>query len=163
MQASTRRNLCDAIVLSLSVLVTCAVLIPEVFADGKTFPVTDEAYKTECGSCHVAYPPQLLPGSSWQAVMAGLEKHFGTEAGLDAQVSAHIASYLESNAGWNRARPGARTLLRIIETDWFRREHDEVSGSAWRNPIVKTPANCGACHTRADRGDYSERSVRVPQ
>ena len=28
---------------------------------------------------------------------------------------------------------------------------------------VKTPANCGACHTTAERGDFSERGVRVPR
>ena len=42
------------------------------------------AYVQECGSCHVPYPPGLLPNESWQRLMANLPQHFGTDASLDA-------------------------------------------------------------------------------
>ena len=29
-------------------------------------------WRTECGECHLAYPPAMLPAASWQAVMGGL-------------------------------------------------------------------------------------------
>jgi hypothetical protein len=37
-------------------------------------------YKDECGSCHFAYPPTMLPAASWERVMAGLGAHFGDNA-----------------------------------------------------------------------------------
>ena len=59
---------------------------------------THPAYRNECGSCHVAFPPGLLPASSWRAVMGGLERHFGSDASLDAQTAADITRYLSTNA-----------------------------------------------------------------
>ena len=50
-------------------------------ASGPKLPqATNAAWKAECGSCHAAYPPGLLPAPSWRAVMAGLDRHFGTDA-----------------------------------------------------------------------------------
>src|SRR5512145_8689 len=123
-------------------------------ADQEVFDLTNRLYRDECGSCHVAYPPPLLPKASWQAIIAGLDKHFGTDATLDAKAAKEIQAYLEANAGRQRAR--GKPPLRIAETPWFREEHDEVPGSVWRGSAVKSAANCGACHTRADDGDYSE-------
>ena len=40
-------------------------------------------YAQECSACHVAYPAGFLPAASWQRVMAGLGKHYGTDASLD--------------------------------------------------------------------------------
>ena len=31
--------------------------------------VTNPVYVEECGSCHMAYPPGLLPALSWQKIM----------------------------------------------------------------------------------------------
>ena len=53
--------------------------------------------------------------------------------------------------------------LRITETGWFRHEHDEVPAGIWKRPAVKSAANCAACHTRADAGDFSERNIRIPR
>lgn len=118
------------------------------------------SYTAECGSCHIAYPPQLLSASGWHRLMAGLDKHFGTDASVDAATSRVISSYLGANAGSER-RFGANSL-RISETAWFRREHDEVPAWAWKSPQTKSAANCPACHVQADRGDFSEHGVRLP-
>lgn len=64
----------------------------------------DSVYIKECGSCHLAYPPNLLPKESWQLIMAGLEDHFGENAALDAPMAAHIASYLEAAQPENSRR-----------------------------------------------------------
>ena len=42
-------------------------------ADGHRYQATDPVWKAECGSCHIAYPPALLPAASWRAVMSGLD------------------------------------------------------------------------------------------
>lgn len=116
-------------------------------AEGVRLP-PDAAYAAECGSCHVAYPPQLLPAGSWRALMARLDRHFGNDASLDAKTQAAIGRYLDTHAGRRAAPAGAQP--RITETRWFRKEHrNEI-------PAGKNPADCGACHKGAEKGIYDD-------
>ena len=125
-------------------------------------------YISECGSCHVAFPPSLLAADSWRAVMAGLDKHFGSDASLDAATVREIETFLTANAG-SRKTLGAdgKPLLRITETTWFQKEHreghDGLRAGVFHSDAVKTSANCSACHRNAADGDYSERSILIPQ
>lgn len=130
-------------------------------ADERRAAPADPSYVAECGSCHPAYPPGLLSAASWGRVMQGLDKHFGSDASVDAATHAHIDRYLRDHAG--PERKFGTSALRISETRWFRKEHDEVPVGAWTSAAVKSAANCGACHLGADRGDYGERMVRVPR
>lgn len=122
-------------------------------------------YQTECSaSCHVAFPAKMLPASAWREIMGGLNKHFGTNATLDAAQHKEILNYLEANAGRRAARtPDGQDTLRITKTRWFIHEHDEVANRVWSYPSVKSPANCAACHTKADEGSYRERDIRTPR
>ena len=49
----------------------------------------------ECGACHLAYPPRFLPAESWREMMSGLDKHFGSDASLDAETAREISIFLE--------------------------------------------------------------------
>jgi nitrate/TMAO reductase-like tetraheme cytochrome c subunit len=131
-------------------------------ADSHFSSAKNPTWQAECASCHVAYPPSMLPAESWRAVMAGLDKHFGVDASVDAKTAAEIGAFLERNAGRSRG-PGAKPGLRITETAWFRHEHDEVGTAVWKSPKVKSPANCAACHGGAEQGNFSEHNVRVPR
>ena len=132
-------------------------------ADSEVFPVTNASYKSECGSCHVAYPPQLLDAPSWQAIMTTLDRHFGTDASLDARTADEIRAYLSANARRKPTSPPPTSPPRITQTRWFVGEHDEVPPALWKSEAVRSPANCGACHTRAEQGDFSERTLRLPK
>ena len=132
------------------------------YADGGTLSVPgNPKWKEECGSCHIAYPPQLLTASSWQRLMGGLDKHFGVNATMpDARDSKDILDFLQRNAG-----SGGRftaSSLRISDTPWFSREHREVSNRTWSNPAIKSRSNCTSCHVNAERGDWSERGIHMP-
>ncbi|MDD5299790.1 MAG: diheme cytochrome c [Gallionella sp.] len=120
-------------------------------------------FQQECSSCHIAYAPGLLPAESWRKVMNGLDKHFGSDASLDAQDNKEITAFLVSNASnrWS----ASTSPLRISETAWFKRKHDghEIDPAVWKNPKVKSPANCGACHPQAERGNFNERDIRIPK
>ncbi|MCC6302990.1 MAG: diheme cytochrome c [Gammaproteobacteria bacterium] len=136
-------------------------------------PVTDPVYLRECGDCHLAYPPGLLPARSWQAIMNGLEDHFGDNAALDATTQGQLLDYLTRNsadhADYPRSRKIARqltagdTLLRISELPFFRSEHDELTPAMVRdNPEVGSFSRCNACHRRAEQGSFREHEIDIP-
>ena len=132
-----------------------------VYAEGGNLSVPNNPkWKSECGSCHIAYPPQLLGAENWQQLMGGLDKHFGANAMLDAKDNREILDFLQHYAG-SGAKHSASSL-RISETPWFTREHHEVSNKTWANPAVKSRSNCVACHVHGERGDWSERGIRMP-
>lgn len=130
-------------------------------------------WQQECGSCHLAYPPSLLPRASWQRMMSGLDSHFGENAGLDPATQADILRFLEANAADSgSSRMGDKVMrrmdtktapLRITETAWFVRKHDEVPRATWSRKSVGSAANCAACHRQAERGQFDDDSVRIPK
>jgi cytochrome c553 len=121
------------------------------------------SYEQECGACHVAFPPGLLPASSWQRLSANLGKHYGVDASLDGAVAKEISTWLLANAGTNRRVAEAPPDDRISRSAWFVRQHDEVSARTWKLPAVKSAANCSACHPKAQQGDFDEHAVRIPR
>lgn len=136
-------------------------------------PVKNERYASECGACHFAYQPGLLPARSWLRLMCNLDNHFGDNAELAADTRDKLRDYLVANAadrsGARRSQKIAGSVspdeapLRITETRYIRAKHGEIPVRYIKdNPEVKSLSNCTACHQRAGRGDYSERSVRIP-
>ncbi len=117
-------------------------------------------YQAECGSCHLAFPPRLLPEGSWRAMLQALDQHFGVNAEVDAATRQQLEGYLRANAG--RPRPGP-TRLRITEQSWWVHEHDEVSTATFARPAVLRASNCAACHLDADQGTFRERWVKIPR
>ena len=133
----------------------------------------DPTYKAECGSCHMVFPPGLLPTRSWVKMMGGLKDHFGENATLDKETADKVQKFLTENAAdrstLQRAQkiaksvPGSETPLRITETLYFKRQHHEVGKKIWLRKSVGSPANCAACHSRAEQGVFSEDEVRIPR
>jgi len=119
-------------------------------------------YTQECAACHVAYPPGLLPAPSWQRIMGRLDKHYGTDASLDAASVQQISGWLQANAGTSRRGRDEPPQDRITRSAWFVREHDEVPAEVWKRASIKSAANCAACHSGAAQGNYSEHGVRIP-
>jgi hypothetical protein len=154
-------------------LLGAAVLCSAVLAEPRKFPpVTDAAYLKECGSCHMAFPPQLLPARSWQRVMGSLEAHFGDSAKLDSSTHSKIGDYLSSNSA-DKARNaesmaimasmrGGETPERISKVPYIEGLHAAVLDPRWNGtPRPKTLAECPVCHYRADTGDFFERRFKV--
>lgn len=133
-------------------------------------PVNNTLYKQECGSCHMAYQPGLLPAQSWKRMMSGLEDHFGENAELNAEDVKTILDYLQTDAAdksnYGRsaafARKNKEGNLRISESNYFIRKHDDVPERFIRHDKVGSWSNCIACHVSADKGVYDEHDVRIP-
>lgn len=160
MDATPCRSRCNATMA----LVTIALLASIATASGaKLAPATNAQWESECASCHVAYPPRMLPASSWRAIMNGLNRHFGADASVDAATAESIRTFLETRASRDRGAPSATPVLRITETPRFVARHDEIPAAVWRSKNVKSPANCGACHAGAERGYFSDDDVHIPR
>ena len=136
-------------------------------------PVQNETYRSECGDCHFAYQPGLLPQRAWERIMASLDEHYGDDASLDETQAAEIRSYLLDNAAdradLSRSRAFATgseagdALPRITNTGYFRREHYEIPARFVQgNTEVGSFSNCQACHRSADAGVYNEHQVVIP-
>jgi hypothetical protein len=130
--------------------------------NGRSVPLLP-LYKQECAACHVAYSPTLMPAASWIRIMANLPKHFGTDASLDATTLKELSGWIGANAGTYKRVSEEPPHDRITRTAWFDRKHREVAAVTWKLPAVKSAANCGACHTKADSGDFNERNIRTPR
>ncbi len=135
--------------------------------------VINAKWKAECSSCHMLYLPGLLPARSWTKMMTGLDKHFGENAELDAATQKEITDFLVQNsADKSMNRRGSKILggigkndapLRISETTYFIRKHDEVSAATYKRKAIGSAANCLACHKGAEQGNFSEHEVRIPK
>jgi hypothetical protein len=135
--------------------------------------VTNPVYKDECGSCHMAYPPGLLPAKSWEKVMSSLEDHFGDNAELEVNSHKEITDFLVSNSAdksdYRRSRRFASSngsgniVTRITETPYFKHEHDEVPARmVTGNKEVNSFSNCNTCHRKADQASFRERDISIP-
>jgi cytochrome c553 len=139
------------------------VMSMPVFAAKMTMPSdVPTAYESECASCHMAYPPSLLGQKNWQNIMSGLDKHFGTDASIDANAQSEITQWLVKNAAVRQKYSALAPGNRITKSAWFIREHDEVRADVWKREGVKSAANCLACHADASTGGFSESNIRIP-
>jgi nitrate/TMAO reductase-like tetraheme cytochrome c subunit len=125
--------------------------------------VVNSTWAEECGSCHLAFPPQVLPARSWRKMMDNLEDHFGSDASLDVVEANEISKFLTKNSSKKRVRFSGESTLRNTDTRHFVSEHDEISSRTWNNPKVKTAANCSACHRGAEQGNFDEDNVKIPR
>jgi hypothetical protein len=117
-------------------------------------PVANEAAKRECGACHIAYQPQLLPAEAWRRLFDDLDKHFGTDASLEEPVRQELLDYYVAQAG--RFAGASPPSPRITEAPWWVREHRELRAATWSKPEVKFKGNCTACHRQAEQGIYED-------
>jgi hypothetical protein len=138
-------------------------------------PVTDPTYQAECGDCHLAYQPGLLPARSWDALLdsTALRHHFGVSAEIDPArlraLRSYALAYAADHSYYKRSRKIAVAAesgpapLRITSVLPIQRIHQGIP-AAWvtGNPDVKSLAQCDACHTQAAQGVYDNDTVNIP-
>ena len=147
-------------------LVSFGLSSSAAWADGdlKRMPAgAPKAFQAECASCHTAYSPKLLPAASWARIMDKLDKHYGLNATLSAEETADIKRWLMDNAATKSKRLEEPPQDRITESAWFKKEHRRISKATWAKPTVKSPSNCAACHTQADKGRFDDDNIRIPR
>lgn len=113
-------------------------------------------YVEECGSCHVPYPPQRMTQAGWETQMRNLKQHYGTDASVDETAHKAISAYLMADASTKEKNAPTEATARLTKTRWFIKEHGAIP------PKGQSFSNCSGCHTQAEKGDYSERTLKTP-
>ncbi len=129
-------------------------------------------WREECGACHLAFHPSLLPVRSWKAMMEDQSSHFDEDLFLEQEAIDKIETFLAENAAeqalteaaWkiNRNIPKTETPLRITETQYWIDKHKQISDEIWRDPKVNDNVNCAACHLDAEAGTFEDAAMRIP-
>ena len=135
-------------------------------------PVSNPEYATQCGSCHFAYQPELLPSGSWRKILAGLEQHFGEEVIIDEESKKEITDYFSSHGAETSSAKlavkimkdlGDQTPFRITDISYIREKHDDVLPRILKQEVgVGSLSHCQACHQTAQEGNYDEDEVVIP-
>lgn len=131
----------------------------------------DKVYAQECGACHVAYHPSLLPAATWNAIMDGLAQHFGEDAELDPAKAQAIRTYLLANAAEHYdtlaahvfTQPDPADPLRITATAFWTRRHASLPPQVFSSKPVGGRGQCDACHQDAASGRFNPLAILVPQ
>jgi hypothetical protein len=134
--------------------------------------VNNLMYKENCGTCHFAYQPELLPSGSWAKILTDLAGHFGEAVQLDPESKKIIAEYLKKNAADYSSTKlsakiiksiGTQTPQRITEIPYIQKNHHEISQDVVKRESIGSLSNCLACHTTAEKGIYDDDNVTIPR
>lgn len=146
--------------------------VPHVAFVGAKLP-DNVQWREECGGCHLAFHPSLLPARSWQKMMAEQDKHFGTDLALDDATNKALLDFMVNNAAEKSTREAAVKIngsikpgdvpLRITETPYWVKKHQDIAESDWRSTKVKSKVNCGACHLDAEAGTFEDAAMHIPR
>ena len=135
-------------------------------------PADNPVYAEQCGACHFAYPPGLLPSVSWREILSNLEDHHGVEVALETQARETLSRYLEANAADKSTSRRAAKLVkslkgkapaRITETPYIRHKHDDIPPETFKRKSVGSFSNCTACHPGAQDGEFDDDLVAIPE
>lgn len=135
-------------------------------ARAETFPVIDDPIVlSECGDCHMAFPPQTLSKAIWTKIIGDLSNHFGEDASLDPATANKILAYHVKNASdVSKVRAAtkwktSRTVTRIIDAPRFIDKHRGCTDAVWNHEKVKSKANCLACHPTMDTTGSTRENI----
>lgn len=112
------------------------------------YQLGQELYLKNCGSCHIALPPQVMPSETWRQLLLDLDQHYGQK--LESIFSPSLLMM------WNYLRDFSRPLkeeeaipYRVKESRYFKALHPRVD---FPEPARLT--TCVSCHPGASEYDY---------
>lgn len=133
----------------------------------------NELWQEECGACHLAFHPSLLPARSWQRLFNEQENHFQEDLMLDEEVVTELMQYAKENsaekkmteAAWkiNRSIEPIAAPIEITSVGYWKDKHSEINDEVWRGESVKSATNCGACHFDAEQGTFMDSAMSIPK
>lgn len=141
-----------------------------LWAANDVAPVTSDLYRDECGDCHAAFPPGLLPQRSWRKLFETQDNHFGDDLALDEDTVSELLNYAVHNAAddsrFHRSKSIMRSIelhetpLRITEVPHIMLKHKSIPRKLLENIGLKGISNCDACHVRVEEGSFDPREIK---
>jgi len=133
----------------------------------------DPHWEEECGACHMAYHPNLLPARSWKRILENQTDHFGEDLSLEGAAIEQLMNYALSNAAETTPTEASWKILhsisadsapqRITQTRYWKEKHSDIPDQVWHMPEVNGRYNCDACHLDADQGGFEDGAMRIPE
>ena len=130
-------------------------------------------WREECGSCHFAFHPTLLPERSWRAIFEQQHEHFGDDLDLENDTYQELLDFHVQNAAESKlSEPAHKVLLfedptsvplRVTETKYWKHKHEDIEEIYWKSKKVKAKGNCTACHLDAKQGTFEDSDMRLPK
>lgn len=130
-------------------------------------------YQKECGSCHMAFPPNLLPAKSWIIMMDSLNDHFGEDASINDAAKKEIEAFLvkyaaetsheEASLKFIRSINKENPPARITDIPYWKEKHKPINQVIYQRSSVKSRINCVACHKLAEYGSFEDNDIRIPK
>lgn len=126
-------------------------------------------FVNECASCHTLYPPSLLPKQSWTKLMGNLSNHFGDDASLELADNRSILEYLLKHSAESSKQEMSvkmmqtlqnRDIIAITQTPFWKRTHRHISAEVFQSGLVKSRANCKACHSDVEQGRIEDTAIK---
>jgi len=165
--------------LTLALITPIYLLMSEdaVFTKSKYTSIDYETahplFVEECASCHLLYPPFLLPKRSWKSMMATLSDHFGDDASLDEADRLAIEAYLLQNSAESSTKEAAfyilesidkkKDIIAISQTPYWEKRHKNIDKTVFNAKKVRTKSNCKACHQGFEQGLIEDDKIVLPK
>ncbi len=134
----------------------------------------DETYVKECGACHFAYSPGMLPARSWEKHLSRLDQHYGENVNIAPDAIARLRTYLTQNAADHSPYEGSKIIMERLEPGSTPQRVTYVPHLATHHRVilevlkintkvkVRTLTNCDACHQRAADGSFGHEELMIP-
>ena len=121
--------------------------LAQVDAIPPPYQLGHQIYLENCGTCHIALPPQTMPTQTWQQLLQDSE-HYGVQIPLLKDPNRLILwNYLQIFS-----RPGYEEEpipYRLAQSRYFKALHPLV-----KLPRPLNPQTCTTCHPQADKFNF---------
>lgn len=156
----------------LSPLPAFLYIYNEIYSRQPELITAPAVYKHECGACHMAFPPNILPAESWKKMLSNLDDHFGDYAACDEESRREIEKFLLRNSAEKTLDEAAVKFLdsidkndplRATSSGFWKRKHDDIKPEVYKRASITSKLNCTACHKWAEYGSFEDNDITIPR
>lgn len=163
--------LCLIVFLAFNISTPKNILTASIY-DKINYKQENALFVSECASCHILYPPNILPQKSWVAMMSDLENHFGDDASLSEKDNQEILTYLVNNSAENSTKEVSikilqyaqkhsdKEILAFSQTGFWKDTHLSIPENVFRQDTIKNKSNCKACHIDIEEGLIEDDKIK---
>lgn len=133
---------------------------------------SNQTWNEECGDCHLAFHPSLLPARSWQRLFDEQEQHFDEDLMLDDEIIVELRDFANKNSAEQEATEAAWKLnttikpnefpIQITKTAYWQEKHTTITEPTWQREDVLSKSNCSACHLDAEQAHFEDSAMHIP-